>query len=537
MDICKVMKRSAPAGAVLIMAVVVQFFTSCGSEYEKPLTTQTGSALISAATLSAWIDAGKVNSTGYDRVVILDVTDSVKYAAGHIPGALFLSSGDIAQDRDEGVGVSSYEVLEGLKMDELIRKYGIDGNTTVVFTSQTSLVHPARAYFTFRYWGFPRNRLKLLDGLNPAWNNAYGLTTDSPPVVARSGYSVRDNQALRDDLRASLAEMIDYAEGKDPDSVAIDVRGPTGSYAGTRGKTGGRYNPKSDYVVFEGRIKGAKALAGKTLYYPSNDPLMPNVFKPVDQLITAFTSTSIGLDSTKTAYVYCTKGAASSITFFILDGILGWPAAVYDGSWSQWGQLSDNAAMYGQLDAASPWRTDISIRSEQVAYNGPIISEVTWTATQNDLSTGGTFTGTSNSTFVVKIDGTGPDTFSWLISGTTTSAVNVPITAGIPQPLINGVTITFASDAGHALDDTWTFSATPGKAVEQLTADGNACSASYLPDGSITNSSDGTDDCSNLPDAWDTNANQIEEADKAYMQSGGSGGTTGGGGTSVPAGC
>ena len=529
------------AASLLAVFITVLFFVSCGGDYEKASTTQTGSPLISASTLQSWIYSGKVNSTGYDRVVILDINSYATYTAGHVPGALFVDSLDISQTRTEGVAASTNEVLDGSRMDDLVQRYGIDGNTTVVFTAP-NLVYATRAYFTFRYWGFPKNRLKVLDGLNGTWNTTYGLEAGLPPVVARSGYSVKSNRALRDDLRVSLSEMIDYADGKIPNVLPIDDRSAAtapGSYAGNRGSTSGVFAPgpppaaSTDYTVFEGRIRGAQALAATTLYNGTT-----NIFNTSDQLVASFTS--IGLDSTKTAYVYCKVGFQGAVAFFVLDGILGWPAAIYDGSWVQWGQLSGNTNMKGQLNASSPWRTDIAGRSDLINYNFESLplSAVTSTATQNDLTTSGTFTGTADSTYVVKIDSTGgvTDTFSWIVSGTTSSRANVAITAGSPQPLINGVFVTFAAGTGHSLNDTWTFTATARKNIEQYTADGTVCSAAYSANGtSVTNSNGGTTACTNTPNSFDTDANRVEEADKAYMNSGSGG--SGGGAGSVPAGC
>ncbi len=542
MNIRTVMNRSLAVGAsVVAMAVAGQFFVSCGGNYEKPSTTQTESALIPAETLRAWMAAGKVNGAGYDRVVILDVSTSANYAAGHIPGALFLDPNDLSQSRTEGVGISGTEVLEGSKMDALIQKYGIDGGTTVVFSGSSSpsgfpwsMMNPSRAYFVFRYWGFPKSRLKLLDGLNASWTS--GLTTDPSPSVAQSTYSVKNNRALRSDLRVSLSEMIDYADGKIPGVLPIDVRSAAtgGSYAGVRGSTTGLYSTVSgtasvtDVMVFEGRIRGAQALLYSSLYNGSY------MFNPTDQLIASFTA--IGLDSTKTAYVYCRVGNLAAIGFFVLDGILGWPTAVYDGSWSQWGQLSGNASMKGQLSAASPWRTDIAGRSDLIVYNYESISAVTFSGTgTNDLVTGGLYTSGTTSTFTVQIDFVGtPDTFKWTGDGGSTWATGIPIT-GSAQLLVSGLTVSFGSTGGHALDDSWTFTARARKNVEQLTADGTTCSATYLANGAIANSTAGTTACTNSPASFDTGANRVEEADKAYIKSGGSGG--GGGGGSVPTGC
>jgi len=424
---------------LLFLIILPLSFNSCASEYGKPSTTETPTALISADTLKAWIDAGKVNGTGYDRVVILDVTAQATYDAGHIPGAYYVSTSDTSQSRNEGVAMLSTEVLEGSKMDALVQKYGIDGNTTIVFTGTPSAGPGtgfiARAYFLFRYWGFPKNRLKMLDGGNLGWTAAgYSPTNMTQSLPVPSTFSVRNNLRLRTDLRISLPEMIEYSEGHVPNALAIEGRA-----AGTT--TTGVYSPPAgtDYVVFEGQINGAQVVTFSTLYDAGYKYL------PTDQLIAAFTA--VGLDSSKSAYVYCRIGVQGAVVFFVLDGILGWPATFYDGSWSQWGQLSGDAANKGQLTANSPWRTDIPSRSSNITYN-------------------------------------------------------------------------------------WIFP----RAIEQFTADGSVCSATYNIGGTITNSSGGTTACTNLPDSYDANANRIEEADKAYMNSGSSGGSSGGGG-SIPSGC
>jgi 3-mercaptopyruvate sulfurtransferase SseA len=362
-----------------ILAALPLSFHGCGTEYDEPSTTKTDTALISPATLKAWMDAGLVNGTGYDRVVILDVNSSTTYNAGHINGARWLDSSRISQNRVEGPTVTYTEVATGARMDELITELGITQNTTIVFTG-SSYTNPCRAYFTFRYWGFPKNRLKVLDGLHnnvvgyPTWRISYPSdwgTVTAPPAAATT-YRVTDNGTLRNDLRVSLSEMIDYAEGRVPNALAIDVRGITApvSYNGTPGGTGGSFPSPStaDYKVFEGHINGAKLITYSDLYYASATGLL---FKDTDTVKNYFTDASVGLDSTKTAYIYCRVGYMGAVAFFALDGILGWPVAFYDGSWSQWGLLSGNAAMGGMLDPSSPWTTDISARSEVIVYNDP----------------------------------------------------------------------------------------------------------------------------------------------------------------------
>lgn len=360
-------QRRALIFVMLLGVALVPYLTlwGCGGGgFDAPTTTSV-SALLPAETLKAWADQGKVNGEGYDRVVIFDVTDKASYdnaSIGHIQGALLLNSAtELYQTRIEGIAPDVNMVPEGSLMDSVIQKSGIDQNTTIVFTTSTSILNATRAYFTFRYWGFPKERLKVLDGMNNAWFALFPETRSAAaPVVPPSTYSVRKNGALRADLRASLGEMMAVAADTDPDTVIVDGRSgaTSGSYAGTPKSTAGVFAPTGDYVVFEGRMKGAKALAYSNLH-------SSNYFRPIDNVVAQFAA--IGVDGSKTTYVHCRTGVIASLEFFVLDGILGWNTVLYDGSWSQWGQMSGTKG--GGLASGSAWRTDVSALSELVVYN------------------------------------------------------------------------------------------------------------------------------------------------------------------------
>jgi len=86
--------------------------------------------------------------------------------------------------------------------------------------------------------------------------------------------------------------------------------------------------------------------------------------------------------------------------------------------------------------------------------------------TTNDKVTtisGTVFTGTVPRSFVVKIDGvTTPNTFKWSKDGGSTwDATRVPITAGKPQLLTEGIYIKFSQGTDLGLNDSWTFTAKP----------------------------------------------------------------------------
>jgi thiosulfate/3-mercaptopyruvate sulfurtransferase len=292
--------------ASMLLFLVAFALNSCSTEsYDTPLTPQTSATLISPETLKTWVDGGIVNSTGYDRVVILDVTSQATYSAGHIPGAQLANSGDINQTRQEGPATDVNMSGDGPHIDAFIQKYGIDKNTTIVFTSGGSrsagtVLAATRSYWIFRYWGFPKEKLKLLDGINFSWEAAYGLTTEVPPAPVPSTYSVKNNAALRTDLRASLLDMINVAEGRVANAIPIDMRSSAtdGSYAGKRGSTTGVFNPGSDFTAFEGHLKGGKAL----LYTDMFDPANNYRFKSPKDLEAMFKGQNI--DGTKYTHVY-----------------------------------------------------------------------------------------------------------------------------------------------------------------------------------------------------------------------------------------
>lgn len=303
--------------ALGLSAMTLLTYSCNTSSYDSPITAgQVSAAALPPETLKTWTDGGVVNSKGYDQVVILDVnTSEANYNAGHIPGAHLLKTSDLWQTRQEGVAAVNGMVLDGAHMDALIQKYGIDQNTTVVFTTgskkdaatgafvsdYTQTIYATRAYWTFLYWGFPAEKLKLLDGTNVAWAAlGYPITTEAPPTPAPSTYSVKNNSALRNDLRASVGEMIDVVDGKVSNAAIVDFRSgeADGSYAGKRGSTAGGFDPASDYVVFEGHMKGAHALKWTDLLDSANNYR----FLPKEELIEKLAT--IGLDGTQTVYVH-----------------------------------------------------------------------------------------------------------------------------------------------------------------------------------------------------------------------------------------
>lgn len=347
-------KRYTAVTATLfgMLALLALAMWGCGtSGYDNPnagiTTTQTPTALIEAATLKQWVDEGKVNNQDTatrDKVVVLEVTDSTSYVTSHIPGSLLMnSSGELTMTRLEGVAPISTMILDGTTMDTLIKKSGINGNTTVVFSvsKNGSWMNIARAYFTFRYWGFPKERLKVLNGGDDAWETA-GYTLDAvTPTVAASTYSVRNNAAMQTNLRYSIGQMIKLVDDINLTTVStgatgvsiLDVRGPLPT-------------PPTSFIAnstVDDFAQYGDAITGKT-----------TKFKSVADLTTRLTAMGVSSSKSRT-YVFCASGMRASVPFFVLDGIMGWPVTMYDGSWNQWSKyILTNVNAAWKIDSPTP---------------------------------------------------------------------------------------------------------------------------------------------------------------------------------------
>jgi 3-mercaptopyruvate sulfurtransferase SseA len=348
-------------GAVAIVFLVLWGCGGGASSYDAvstgPVLTQTATASIEAPDLKVWMDQGLVNAATGEKVVILDVKDQATYDTGHIPGAVRVDSGEIMITRLEGVAEFPSMVTDGPHMDAIIQRAGIDAHTTIVFTS-TSLMNACRIYATFRYWGFPKSQLKVLNGVDTAWKAAgYPVDQLNTPKITPSSYCVTPNgvNRVQAQIRASLGEMMDLVANYDGTKhVIIDTLHSPG-YAAPAGTTTG-LSPVAvagtkEYVVFEGYMNNAVMLPQSSLYtgnayYPADDGTPASLKSKFN---------AVGMDETKTAYVHCRAGNAASIEFFALDGILNWNVVWYDGSWGQWGQMADIKG--GKLKAGSIWST------------------------------------------------------------------------------------------------------------------------------------------------------------------------------------
>jgi 3-mercaptopyruvate sulfurtransferase SseA len=366
-------RRTVPFALGLALAALALASVGCGgsagtTSYANPVTTtQTPGAIIDAATLAKWTDEGKVNAPlgTADRVVVISVTTPSSFVSTrkHIPDAVLLdSSTELSMTREEGLGPATTMMLAGPQMDALVQKLGIDGSTTIVLThpkgsTDSEHLQPAVAYWTLRYWGFPRERVKMLNGGDDAWDVAGRPLTDAALVPTPSTFSVTSNKVLKDTLRFAVGEILTLVDSLNRDRnllntwQMLDVRGFTVSpYIANAYRGNGPFQYATDRVNGESTRNRLYPDEATALSRLASLPVMDG-------------TTPVYLSPTKKLISMCGTSFNCAPIFVIFDGILEVAegnAAMYDGSSTQWNNysLAKIRAAGASASQANAWAFD-----------------------------------------------------------------------------------------------------------------------------------------------------------------------------------
>ncbi len=240
--------------------------------------------------------------------------DVLLYHTGHIPGAQRV---DWHEDLNDPI-VRDYVSSE--QFQRLLRRFGIDESTTVIFYGDRNNWWAAYAFWVFQLFGF-RNA-KLLDGGRAKWEaEGRAMTTDVPTFP-----STRYVAPPRDDaaIRAFLNEVRRHVDDRRP---LIDVRSPD-EYTGTK-----LHMPEypQEGALRGGHIPGARSVPWARAANADGS------FKSAEEL-RAIYEREQGLEPSDDVIAYCRIGERSSHTWFVLRYLLGYDRVRnYDGSWTEWG--------------------------------------------------------------------------------------------------------------------------------------------------------------------------------------------------------
>jgi thiosulfate/3-mercaptopyruvate sulfurtransferase len=236
---------------------------------------------------------------------------AAEYLAGHIPGAIRFDIDEIA---DHSTGLP-HMLPSPEDFAVAVGKLGIGDQDTVVAYDGHGMFSSPRVWFTFRLFG--ADKVFILEGGLPKWM-AEGRALESGPVTpAPKVFAARK----RGDVVASLAGVRQALASHS--AQIVDARSPERF----RGEA---QEPRPG--VRSGRMPGSYNV-------PSSSLVKDGLLLPPDQLKKAFAAGGVDLD--KPTITSCGSGVSAAILWLALDAIGREPAALYDGSWSEWGARDD----------------------------------------------------------------------------------------------------------------------------------------------------------------------------------------------------
>jgi thiosulfate/3-mercaptopyruvate sulfurtransferase len=236
-----------------------------------------------------------------------------EFEEAHIPGAVFF---DIDEISDTSTDLP-HMLPPPEKFSARARKLGLgDGNRIVIYDG-AGLFSAARVWWMFRVFG--HDDVAVLNGGMPKWrkeNRPVESGTPSPQArhfTARTNHLlVRDLDQLRHNLDSKAEQVVDARSAK--------------RFAGLE--------PEPRTGVRSGHIPGSLNLPYSEILDPETKTVLP-----AEKLAARFADA--GIDLSKPIVTSCGSGiTASALTLGLF--LLGrTDAAVYDGSWSEWGGRKD----------------------------------------------------------------------------------------------------------------------------------------------------------------------------------------------------
>lgn len=245
------------------------------------------------------------------RLIEVSVNPGV-YERGHIPGAVnFVWHTDF-------VDTVSRDIVSPARFEELARAAGINPDTTVVLYGDSNNWFAAWGAWVFTLYGL--DDVRLMDGGRVKWEAEGRELSISAPSFAEGSLTV---EQVYGSLRARMADVRQIVESG-ADVALLDIRSPA-EFSGSIFAPDG----VPELAVRAGHIPGAVNVPWGTAVAEDG------AFKSVDELRALYAA--VGVDGSKPVVVYCRIGERASHTWFVLSEILGYDVALYDGSWTEWG--------------------------------------------------------------------------------------------------------------------------------------------------------------------------------------------------------
>jgi thiosulfate/3-mercaptopyruvate sulfurtransferase len=231
----------------------------------------------------------------------------------HIPGAVFFDIDDIAADGTD----LPHMVPPAAKFSARVKKLGLGDGARIVCYDANNFCASARAWWMFRLFG--ARDVAVLDGGLEKWRAEGRPLDDLPRRPTERHFTARQNNVLVRDLEQVRRNITAK------DEQVVDAR-PAGRFYGTE--------PEPRPNMRPGHIPGSLNLPHTALIDPDSLTMLP------PERLRA-TLEAAGVDLNRPVVTTCGSGVSAAVVNLALHELGHEHAAVYDGSWAEWGGRDD----------------------------------------------------------------------------------------------------------------------------------------------------------------------------------------------------